>query len=172
MLRITKAEDQAMRLALRLAADGGQLTLGSLAARESLPEPTVAKLLGLMRRGGVVSALRGRNCGYELAASPADTSVASVLRALGTDLAPQHHCFDQPGDGEPCPRADDCGLRSVWRHLQRQVTQLVEGTSLADLLRAESDVDDHLDTVWPLTAAAADEAVGPDAGISQGVDRR
>ena len=54
MFRVTRAEEQAVRLIMRMAHVGDQVTLGDLAAAENLPEPTVAKLLGMLRRGGVI----------------------------------------------------------------------------------------------------------------------
>jgi len=149
MLRITKAEEQAVRLVMSLAIDGGQLTLAEMAERERLPEPTVAKLLGLLRRGGVVDAIRGRNGGYVLAGTPEQISTAQVLRALGGDPAPEHACISDPEHGADCPRQDDCGLRAVWRHLQERVTDLLEKTTIADLLRVETTVGGRLTQIWP-----------------------
>ncbi|MEZ4387572.1 MAG: Rrf2 family transcriptional regulator [Candidatus Krumholzibacteriia bacterium] len=149
MLRITKAEDQAVRLVMQLATTGEQMTLGQLAEQEALPEPTVAKLLGLLRRGGVVEAIRGRHGGYVLARDPGDISAADVLRALGGDPAPDHPCVEDPENGGGCPRTGDCGLRAVWRHLQLQVAGLLEKTSVADLLRVEASVDGRLHQLWP-----------------------
>jgi Rrf2 family protein len=149
MLRITKAEDQALRLAMNLAGSRKRQTLTVLAEAERLPEPTVAKLLGLLRRGGVVVAHRGRNGGYGLAGEPEAVSVADVLRCLGSEPAPPHPCVEQPQAAGDCPRVSDCGLRSVWRHLQNQVTALLESTSLADLLEREKTVSGHVNRVWP-----------------------
>ena len=50
MFRVTKAEEQALRLIMRMAVLARQVTLSELAEQEELPEPTVAKLLGLLRR--------------------------------------------------------------------------------------------------------------------------
>jgi Rrf2 family protein len=170
MLRITKAEDQAVRLVMQLANEREQLTLGQLAEKEALPEPTVAKLLGQLRRGGVVEAIRGRHGGYILAADPAEISAAQVLRALGTDPAPDHPCVANPDNGGDCPRTEDCGLRAVWRHLQIQVSGLLEKTSIADLLRVEASVGGQLHELWPRedndgegTASAARNAISEGA---------
>jgi len=149
MLRITKAEDQAIRLVMRLGAAADQLTLGQLAQFESLPEPTVAKLLGQLRRGGVVEAIRGRHGGYVLAAAATEISTAQVLRALGNAPATARPCVGDPENGGPCPRTGDCGLRAVWRHLQQQVADLLDRTSIADLLLLERRVDGRLHELWP-----------------------
>lgn len=85
-MKISKAEDQSLRLSTCLARAAVQLTLADLAARENLPEPTVAKLLSRLRQGDVVVAARGRHGGYELARPAAHISVAAVLQALGRPL--------------------------------------------------------------------------------------
>jgi Rrf2 family protein len=205
MLRISKAEDQAIRLCMRLAKQSGQQTLSVLAAQEAMPEPTAAKLLGLLRRGGIVAALRGRNGGYELAAPPAEISVAAVLRSLG-DPAPPHHCLEPDFESSApqssasgsttsdsatakgtvsknatsgnttsektdCPRLSNCGLRSVWRHLQDQVTRLLEGTSLADLLGTENSVDEHMARLWPRDAVGEQESGLPAESVAADTPR-
>jgi DNA-binding IscR family transcriptional regulator len=129
----------------------------------------------LLRRGGIVAALRGRNGGYELAAAPVAVSMAAILRAVSSESPPHHHCLDTGPSGEPCPRSGDCGLRSVWRHLQRQVTHILEQTSLADLLQQEREVDGHVDQIWPLASVEVSEETENglwSAGITEGVEYR
>lgn len=169
MLRITKAEDQAVRLVMQLASAGEQLTLGQLAERENLPEPTVAKLLGQLRRGGVVAAIRGRHGGYVLAGPAGTISVAQVLGALGSDPAPEHPCVSDPDNGGDCPRTGDCGLRAVWRHLQRQVVDLLDRTTVADLLQVERRVGGYLHQLWP--RETGDVSEGRDRPSSIGAAR-
>lgn len=147
MFRITRAEEQALRLIMRLAATGQQQTLGELADGESLPEPTVAKLLGYLRRGGVVDAVRGRNGGYILADEPARISAAKVIGCINGDPAFSYPCTN-PSDAD-CPRVGDCGLRPVWRHLENRVTAVLEQTSIADLLRSEAAASANLQDLWP-----------------------
>lgn len=152
MFRVTRAEEQAVRLVMRLAATGGQQTLGSLAEAEQLPEPTVAKLLGMLRRGGVVDAVRGRNGGYVLAGGPEGISAAAVVRAVsGPDV------FEYPcGDGgvtPDCTRGSNCGLRPVWRHLGDRVAEVLQQTSVADLLQREAEASRNLQELWPLDGA-------------------
>lgn len=167
MLRITKAEDQAVRLVMRLADVGAQMTLGQLAEQENLPEPTVAKLLGQLRRGGVVEAIRGRHGGYVLAGSPAEISVGRVLESLGMGQSPDQPCDANADPGCECPRNEDCGLRAVWRYLQIQVAGLLDKITIADLMRVERTVGDQLEQIWPLEDSATGETDEPRA-MSEG----
>ena len=150
MFRVTRAEEQAVRLTMRLAADGGQKTLAELAVGENLPEPTVAKLLGMLRRGGVVQAVRGRHGGYMLAGEPEAISAGAVIRSVCGDDVFEFPCHEanEPPD---CPRTDDCGLRPVWRHLGEKVAEVLDATSIADLLRREASASRNLQELWPLT---------------------
>ncbi|HPF70425.1 MAG TPA: Rrf2 family transcriptional regulator [Candidatus Krumholzibacteria bacterium] len=149
MFRVTRAEEQAVRLTMRLAADGGQKTLSELALGENLPEPTVAKLLGMLRRGGVVEAVRGRHGGYTLAGTPETISAGAVIRSVCGDDMFEYQCNDI-GDLD-CPRMSDCGLRPVWRHLADRVSEILEQTTIADLLRREAAASRNLQELWPLT---------------------
>ena len=149
MFRITRAEEQAVRLIMRLAVVGEQLTLSDLAVAENLPEPTVAKLLGMLRRGGVVEAVRGRNGGYVLADVPERTSTASVIQSISGYQVFEFPCRDT-SDRPDCPRNDDCGLRPVWQLLGNRVSEVLEQTSIADLLRTEASVSRNLQNLWPL----------------------
>ena len=149
MFRVTRAEEQAVRLIMRLATIGEQLTLSQLAEAEVLPEPTVAKLLGMLRRGGVVEAVRGRNGGYVLAKPPERTSAGSVIRSISGEQVFEYPCSDST-DRPDCTRTEDCGLRPVWKHLGSRVSEVLDQTSIADLLRTEMSVSSNLENLWPL----------------------
>jgi Rrf2 family protein len=152
MFRVTRAEEQAVRLIMRLAVVGEQLTLSDLAVAEDLPEPTVAKLLGMLRRGGVVEAVRGRNGGYVLADLPERTTTASVIRSISGAQVFEYPCSES-SDRPDCPRSDDCGLRPVWQHLGHRVAEVLEQTSIADLLVKEAAASRNLDNLWPLAGS-------------------
>jgi Rrf2 family protein len=149
MFRVSRAEEQAVRLIMRMALVARQMTLGELAADEDLPEPTVAKLLGMLRRDGVVEAVRGRNGGYVLAGRPDKISAAQVIGAVSNDSVFGYPCQDN--DAPPdCPRTNNCGLRPVWRHLENRVTEVLRQTSIADLLQREVAAEENLQELWPL----------------------
>ena len=150
MFRVTRAEEQAVRLTMRLATTGGQVTLAGLASAEQLPEPTVAKLLGMLRRGGVVDAVRGRHGGYVLANKPEFITAGSVIRSITGDMVFSFPCDDGVGDTMDCPRTGDCGLRPVWQHLGERVAEVLEQTTVADLLKREAASSRDLRELWPL----------------------
>ena len=152
MFRISKAEEQALRLIMRLASIGSQQTLGELAEAETLPEPTVAKLLGQLKRGGVVDAVRGRHGGYVLADSPARISAAQILSCVASDSNFGYPC-KWKDRADACTWSRDCGLRPVWILLEKRFSQILEQFTVADMLQKETIVVDQLKSFWPEAGA-------------------
>jgi len=143
-MKIMKTDEQALRISTCLARRGGQMTQAEIAEAERLPQPTVTKLLSLLRRGGVVRTVRGRHGGYELA-RPADRiSVADVMTSLGRPLLEGSDCSPRDPLDDVCPHAGDCGLRSVWQTLADRIARVLDGTTLADLCGATCAVEEKL----------------------------
>lgn len=147
-MRVSRAEEQAIRLAMRLARDGDQRTLQELAAEEGIPEPTVAKVLAELRDAGLVRAIRGRKGGYELTRSPAALTVADLVQAVGPARFSGRFCQAAKQGGVGCDRGDDCRLHNVWQYLEAQLFRVLDQTTLADLLDTDESVRRHLDNVW------------------------
>lgn len=144
-------------MALRLAESGEQMTLGELAEVERLPEPTVAKILAKLRRAGIARATRGRKGGYELVASPEETTVAQLVHALGSTRTPGRFCQAGHMNAAECHHSGDCSLRSVWDFLEARMFQVLENTSLADLQKTRRQIDVHLEGLWLSGEAEARE---------------
>jgi len=147
-MRVSRAEEQAIRLAMRLARDGDQRTLQELAAEEGIPEPTVAKVLAELRDAELVRAIRGRNGGYELTRPPGAITVADLVQAVGPARFTGRFCQSVKHGGAGCERGDQCRLRNVWQYLEAQLFRVLDQTTLADLLETDESVRRHLDTVW------------------------
>ena len=130
-----------------LARKGGQMTLPELAELEGLSEALVAKVLGKLRAGGVVSALRGRNGGYVLLAANEEIPVSKVLAALGRPIL--EGCFSGAKAREQvaCRHAGDCALRPVWEYLEERITRVMDDVTLADLIKSEQHVRDRIEVM-------------------------
>jgi len=134
-VRISKSEEYGLRLVVRLATDGGQLTIRELAEREQLPEPTVAKVVGRMRRAGVVTAERGRNGGYSLAFTPDRITIARVVEAFDERVFDHSFCDRMSPGALACAHSSSCGLRPVWHSLTEVVGSFLSGITVADVIQ-------------------------------------
>lgn len=142
-MKITKLEEQSIRLAVCLARGGGQKTLAELSREEHLSEALVAKIMGKLRRGGIVIASRGRTGGYELSDTPESVTVAAVIRALGRPIFVG--CASDRGEGvNTCPHISDCSLRPIWEHLSVEVTHTLDRITLSELLNKERHIRERV----------------------------
>ncbi len=154
-MKVSKTEEHGLRLVMTLAKEGRQMTISNLAEKEGLSEALIAKLLGMLRKGGIVKAERGRKGGYELAGTPEGITVAQVVRSLGPALF--RGCLEKGGRSPnqvDCAHVDDCGLRPVWAIIEEKITHMLDQVSLADLVREEAEMERKVRRIWPHQAQA------------------
>jgi Rrf2 family protein len=160
-MKISSQEEFGLRCLLRLARaeDGHSMTIPEIAAAEGLSGPYVAKILAVLRQGGLIESVRGRTGGYRLSTSPAEITLGAVLVVLGGSFFEEGYCEKHAGseaDGH-CVHEGDCTLRGLWQTLQRWMRRTLDHMTLADLLQNEGRVAELVrsrlaDTVtepWP-----------------------
>jgi Rrf2 family protein len=135
-MKITKLEEQSIRLVVALAKSSEVMTLPKLAKAELLSEALVAKIMGHLRKGGIITAARGRTGGYELVHDPKDLTVAAVIRSLGKPIV-EGCASASGGDANVCPHIADCSLRPIWEHLQAEVTETLDRITIFELMKKE-----------------------------------
>ena len=90
MLKISKLTDYGTLVMGGLAERGNELvSTAELAEAIGVAQPTVAKLLKMFTRAGLVESLRGQQGGYRLGVAPEQISVAEIIQAVAqayTDL--------------------------------------------------------------------------------------
>ena len=148
-MKITSQEEYGLRCLLRLARAGRDraLTIPEIAAGEGLSGPYVAKLLAILRRGGLVESVRGRTGGSRLATPPADVGLGAVLNVLGEPLFEDTtYCRRHAGTeaSGTCVHRDGCSLRGLWRSLEHWMRGTLDRITLADLLQEEGRIPELL----------------------------
>jgi len=130
MLKLSKLADYATVLMTAIAADPERVHNGQeLAERTHVPPPTVAKLLKILARGGLLESLRGAHGGYRLTRSATRITVADVILALEGPIAVTecaHH-------GSGCGIESTCATRANWRLINTAIRQALEAVTLADM---------------------------------------
>jgi Rrf2 family protein len=134
-VRISAKADYAVRATIELAAAGEGATVKGerLADAQQIPLHFLENILGDLKQAGLVATRRGPEGGYRLARSPADVSVADVIRAVEGPLASVRgdgpECLEYEGSAEP--------LQRVWIALRGNVRAVLETVSLEDLVRGK-----------------------------------
>lgn len=135
-------EEYGLRCLMQMARNGveGSLSIPEISRAEGLSAPNVAKLMRVLRLGGLVSSVRGQEGGYVLARPPENITLDQVLEVLGEPLFGSRFCEQHTGVERACAHRRDCSMRPVWISLQRRVNDVLARTSLRDLLREEEEV--------------------------------
>lgn len=95
-----------------------------------LPTPTVAKVLKLLAKGGLVKSTRGAQGGYYLARDVGTISLADIVRAVDGPVM-LVECAEGEGN---CSIAEYCALKGRWGAVNRVVAQALANVPLTALL--------------------------------------
>ncbi len=118
-------------LALLAALPVGQvLSVEELATAVGASPTYMTKLLGRLRRAGLVGAQRGRTGGYALARSPEDVSLWDVVGALEDVSRPSPDLLPICAS---CRLAATCPVRGVLRDADVQVQKRLESLTVGAL---------------------------------------
>jgi Rrf2 family protein len=144
-MKISAQEEYGLRCLLRLARvepDQPPLTIPEIAADEKLSPAHVAKMLSVLRQGGLIDSVRGRTGGYRIARPPEDIHLGAVLLALGEPLFDEgsfceRHTGPEPGE---CVHHHGCTLRALWQTLEGWMRRSLDQLTLDDLLHGHAHV--------------------------------
>ncbi len=94
-------------------------------AQGTLSEDYLNQLLIQLRKAGLINSLRGPQGGHVLARPPGQITLYEVVRELEGDISPVAH------DVKAIPF--DAVLNEVWRNIENETRQILQGTTLEDL---------------------------------------
>src|SRR3984893_9249005 len=128
---------RAMTELARSYGDQRLLSLSEIARNEDLPLAYLEQLVGELRRAGLVEGTRGVHGGYRLSRGPAMITVGDVYRVLEGEVAPVDCTAEHYLPGT-CARDLVCMSRSVWDRVQAAILQVLDSTTLDDLLISDA----------------------------------
>ena len=156
-MKLSAQEEYGLRCLVRLAHQPDAFaTIHDIAKSEGLTPAYVAKLLGVLRREGLVTASRGHNGGYTLARPAEAIDLSQVITALGGRLYSATFCGEHAGAEKRCTHDGNCSIRPVLVGLDRLVHDALARVTLKSLVRSEPAMHGFLQ----LRLAAADAAHG------------
>ena len=111
----------------------GPVPLSAIAQRKGLSESYLEQLFGTLRKAGLVNSIRGAQGGYLLTARPEEITVGAVIRALEGPLT-SSECVESE---TACGKSEGCVLRGLWARINDSVNEVLDETTLQDLLDGE-----------------------------------
>lgn len=131
-MRISVKVDYAVRAMAQLAAVPGDepVKADSISKAQGIPLKYLLAIMSELKRGHLVRSHRGAEGGYSLRRPPSDISLADIIRAIDGPLANVHDrslaelTYPEPAEA----------LREVWMAVRAALRQVLEATTLADLI--------------------------------------
>lgn len=109
------------------------VTLGEIAERQDISLPYLEQLFVKLRRGGLVTSVRGPGGGYRLARPAVDIRVSEILAAVDEKVDAMHKGAGASG-GASGSRAQSLTNR-LWEGLSAHVYVFLHQTRLSDVVR-------------------------------------
>ncbi len=135
-MRISSAEEYGLRCLISIARQGekGHISIPEIAELEGLSTAYTSKLLSILKKAGLVKAVRGRKGGFCITRPPKEISLLDVLTVLGGPFLEPDHCAHFTGQLERCVHGDNCSVHDVLDALAAHLEQFLTRTSLQDII--------------------------------------
>lgn len=148
-MRLLASEEYGLRCLLQVALHRGPgpITAPQIAQREGLGPEYVARIMGTLRAGGLVTSTRGAAGGYQLPRPADQISVWEAIQVLGGPFLSEEFCDCWSGRRRECIHGAECAVRALWRRLEVTLRQILERTSLQDLGRDEQSMTTWLEAI-------------------------
>lgn len=141
MLALTRKTDYALvamtYLGRQQRQQAGLVSARQIANEFDLPYPLLSNVLKDLAQARLVSSTRGQSGGYELAGDPERTTLMEIITAVEGPLQ-LSLCTDTSAGltivGQGCSHETCCPIRSPIRQLHQRIANMLEQTTLADLM--------------------------------------
>lgn len=135
MLRLSRLTDYAVVTLATMAERRGEvLSAMALAEQTNVPEPTVAKILKMLAREGLVASVRGAAGGYRLDDAADAISIGAVVAVVEGPVA-LTACVE--GSNATCGMEGACALHGRWDPVNRAIRDALAAVTVADVMQSK-----------------------------------
>jgi Rrf2 family protein len=149
-MHFSAQEEYGLRCVLQLARRHGDeaLTAREISDNELISLDYVHKLLGILKRKGLIESTRGIKGGFHLKSTPAEITICQVLKMLSSDINADGHCARFNREKNPCPRRGDCEIKLFWDMVLQFCEACGSRITIQDLIdrkvpRLRTDIEFH-----------------------------
>jgi Rrf2 family protein len=114
----------------------GPVLIGTLAREEVIPVKFLEAILLDLKSRGLLESKMGRKGGYHLSRPPSAVTIGSIIRIIEGPLAPLPCASETAFRAcEECQDVENCGTRIIMRRVRDAISDVLDRTTLADLIR-------------------------------------
>ncbi len=134
---IRRNTDYAIRALVHLAENHGDgpVSAAVISEQQCFSYQLACKLMQRLTKAGLVASAMGARGGYVLTRQPSKIGLQEVIEVIQGPLSLSKCLLGR----ESCCKGNACPIRDKLGELQAQMATFLSGTTLADLVKAESE---------------------------------
>lgn len=139
-MKISTKGRYALRMMLDIATydKNGPVRIKDIASRQDISNKYLEQIVSSLQKAGYLQSVRGAQGGYLLTRPASAYTVGMILRVTEGSLAPVA-CLEHESGG--CDRKSNCVTMQFWSKLNNAISDVVDNTTLADLLAIQNGSD-------------------------------
>ena len=132
-MKVPMKVDYGVRALVELALNYGEgaVQTAEIAYRQGIPEAYLDQLMTTLHKLGFIISRRGPQGGHRLAMDPNEIKLSMVMAAFD-ETETIIGCLENTAT---CTLSDSCGQRNIWQTVDEAVNEILERTTIADLLK-------------------------------------
>lgn len=137
-MQISTKGKYSVRAVLDIAhhSEGAPVPLAAISKREGISLLFLEQLFQQLRKGNIVSSVRGPYGGYVLTRDPAEITIGEIIRLVEPPLY-TNSCFSKGESVEDCHIAESCVSGALWKQLSEHVDNFLDSVTVADLAKKQ-----------------------------------
>ncbi len=132
-MRITTKGRYAVRAIVQLAMQGSDkpVSIRKISEIENISAEFLEQIFFKLRKGGIITSVRGPGGGFKLARKVEEISIADIFDAVGEGLI-LSPCVED--SAESCERISNCIIKQLWNNSYLHFRGYFEKTTLKDVI--------------------------------------
>ncbi len=151
-MRLSKRGEYGLRAMIALAepaekSDAPQMMqIKEISLREQISPKFLEQILLTLKNAGLLHSKMGVGGGYYLARSAGEITLGQIFRVLDGPVAPIKCVSQMAYEPCGCPDEQTCGLRLSMGDVRNAIADILDNTSLADVVKRQHAVRKKLGT--------------------------
>lgn len=133
-MKLTSRSEYALLALVHLARQKPEqyVSVETISKAQKIPPKFLEQIMLALKHGRYVYSVKGQHGGYRLAKAPDKISLAEVIRLFDGALAPTESVSKYFYESTPIEK--EKGLVKVFKRIRDQVSDILEGTTIADVM--------------------------------------
>lgn len=143
-MRLSKRGEYGLRAMITLAEPAEKrdspemMQIKEISQREQISPKFLEQILLTLKNAGLLHSKMGIGGGYYLSRPASEITLGQIFRVLDGPVAPIKCVSQMAYEPCGCPDEETCGLRMVMADVRNAIADILDTTSLADVIRRQN----------------------------------